>query len=53
MINPGKSFNIHDYFEILLRRKWYIIIPFVIVVCAATIYSFNAPEKNIAFLRSF
>jgi polysaccharide chain length determinant protein (PEP-CTERM system associated) len=45
MINPGKSFNIHDYFEILLRRKWYIIIPFVIVVCAATIYSFTAPKK--------
>ena len=45
MINPGKSFNIHDYFEILLRRKWYIIIPFVIVACAATIYSFTAPKK--------
>jgi polysaccharide chain length determinant protein (PEP-CTERM system associated) len=45
MINPGKSFNIHDYFEILLRRKWYIIIPFVIVVCAATIYSFTTPKK--------
>lgn len=45
MINPGKSFNIHDYFEILLRRKWYIILPFVIVACAATIYSFTAPKK--------
>ena len=45
MINPGKSFNIHDYFEMLLRRKWYIIIPFAIVVCAATIYSFAAPKK--------
>jgi polysaccharide chain length determinant protein (PEP-CTERM system associated) len=45
MINPGKSFNINDYFEILLRRKWYIIIPFVIVACAAAIYSFTAPKK--------
>ena len=45
MLNTEKSFNIHDYFEILLRRKWYIIIPFAIVVCAATIYSFTAPPK--------
>ncbi len=45
MINPGKSFNIHDYFEILLRRKWFIIIPFAIVVCAVTIYSFTAQKK--------
>src|SRR4030043_794480 len=45
MINPGKSFNIHDYIEIFLRRIWYIIIPFVIVVCAAAIYSFTAPPK--------
>jgi polysaccharide chain length determinant protein (PEP-CTERM system associated) len=45
MINPGKSFNINDYFEILLRRKWYILIPFAVVVCAASIYSFTAPKK--------
>ena len=45
MINTGKSFNIHDYFEIFLRRIWYIIIPFAIVVSAATIYSFTAPQK--------
>jgi polysaccharide chain length determinant protein (PEP-CTERM system associated) len=29
MINPEKPFNIHDYLEIGLRRKWYIIIPFI------------------------
>lgn len=45
MINPGKSFNIHDYFEILLRRKWYILIPFAIVLLAAGVYSFTAPKK--------
>jgi len=45
MINPGKSFNINDYIEIFLRRKWYFVIPFVIVVCAATIYSFTAPKE--------
>ncbi len=45
MINTGKSFNINDYFEILLRRKWYIIIPFFIVVLAVSIYSFAAPKS--------
>jgi len=45
MINPGKSFNINDYVEIVLRRIWYIIIPFVIVVSAATIYSFTASKQ--------
>ena len=45
MINPGKSFNIHDYIEIFLRRIWYIIIPFAMVVSAAAIYSFTAPQR--------
>lgn len=44
MINPGKSFNIYDYVEIILKRKWYIIIPFVIVFMAVSIYSFTAPK---------
>jgi len=45
MLNTEKSFNIHDYIEIFLRRIWYIIIPFAIVISAATIYSFTAPKK--------
>jgi len=45
MINTGKSFNIHDYTEIFLRRIWYIIIPFAIVASAVAIYSFTAPER--------
>jgi len=45
MINTGKSFNIHDYLEIFLRRIWYVIIPFAFVVSAAAIYSFTAPQK--------
>jgi polysaccharide chain length determinant protein (PEP-CTERM system associated) len=48
MINTEKSFNIHDYIEIFLRRIWYVIIPFAIVVSAATIYSFTAPKKYLA-----
>jgi polysaccharide chain length determinant protein (PEP-CTERM system associated) len=45
MINTGKSFNIRDYIEIFLRRIWYVIIPFAIVVSGAAIYSFTAPKK--------
>jgi len=45
MINPEKSFNIHDYIEILLRRIWYIIIPFVIVLAGACIYAFTSPKE--------
>lgn len=45
MINPGKSFNINDYIEILLKRKWYIVIPFAVVFSAAAIFSFTAPKR--------
>ena len=45
MINPGKPFNIHDYFEISLRRIWYIIIPFIIIMAGAILYAFNTPKE--------
>ena len=45
MINTEKSFNIHDYIEISLRRIWYIVIPFSIIILAAAVYSFTAPKK--------
>jgi polysaccharide chain length determinant protein (PEP-CTERM system associated) len=35
MINTGKHFDIHDYLEIGLRRRWYIIIPFVFSIVLA------------------
>ncbi len=44
MINPGKSFNIHDYIEIFLRRILYIIIPFVLISIGAILYAWNAPK---------
>ncbi|MEW6375898.1 MAG: GNVR domain-containing protein [Thermodesulfobacteriota bacterium] len=34
MLEP-KPFNIHDYLEIGLRRKWYIIIPLVLSILAS------------------
>lgn len=45
MINPEKSFNIHDYIEILWRRIWYILIPFVIVLAGAVLYAISAPKE--------
>jgi polysaccharide chain length determinant protein (PEP-CTERM system associated) len=45
MLNTEKSFNIHDYIEIFLRRIWYIVIPFVIVLAGACIYAFTSPKE--------
>jgi protein tyrosine kinase modulator len=44
MINMEKSFNIHDYKEIFLRRIWYIVIPFVVILVAAILYAFSLPK---------
>jgi len=44
MINAEKSFNIHDYTEIFLRRIWYIIIPFIVILAAASLYAFYLPK---------
>ena len=44
MINTEKSFNIHDYTEIFLRRIWYILIPFTVIMVAAVLYAFSLPK---------
>jgi polysaccharide chain length determinant protein (PEP-CTERM system associated) len=44
MINTEKSFNIHDYAEIFLRRIWYILIPFTVILVAAALYAFSLPK---------
>jgi polysaccharide chain length determinant protein (PEP-CTERM system associated) len=44
MINPEKSFNIHEYIEIFLRQKWYIFIPFVIVLAVASLFAIVSPK---------
>jgi polysaccharide chain length determinant protein (PEP-CTERM system associated) len=44
MINTEKSFDIHDYIEIFLRRIWYIVIPFVIIMAGATLYALSLPK---------
>jgi polysaccharide chain length determinant protein (PEP-CTERM system associated) len=45
MINPAKTYTVEEYIEILHRRKWYIIIPFLVIVIGAGIYSIFAPRQ--------
>src|SRR5512143_87408 len=44
MINTEKSLDIHDYTEIFLRRIWYFIIPFVVIVAGAILYAYSLPK---------
>jgi polysaccharide chain length determinant protein (PEP-CTERM system associated) len=44
MINTEKSPDIHDYIEIFLRRIWYILIPFTVILAAAILYAFSLPN---------
>ena len=44
MINTEKSLDIHDYTEIFLRRIWYIVIPFIVILVAASLYAFYLPK---------
>jgi polysaccharide chain length determinant protein (PEP-CTERM system associated) len=44
MINTEKSLDIHDYTEIFLRRFWYFLIPFVVIIAAAALYAFSLPK---------
>ena len=45
MINTEKIFSIENYFKIVLRRKWYIIIPFALsVIISFGIYK-NMPKE--------
>ncbi|MBS3917342.1 MAG: hypothetical protein KG012_00500 [Deltaproteobacteria bacterium] len=45
MINPEKSFDIHDYIEIFWRRIWYIAIPFVLILSGAVLYAVTSPKE--------
>jgi polysaccharide chain length determinant protein (PEP-CTERM system associated) len=48
MINPKKAFNIYEYLEIFLRRKWYALIPFLTVILIMTAYLIFCPRKYTA-----
>ena len=45
MINPAKNFTLDEYLEILRRRMWYIIIPFILILTGASIYTIIAPRE--------
>ncbi len=44
MINPAKAYTIDEYIEILRRRIWYIIIPFILIAAGASAYAYTAPR---------
>jgi polysaccharide chain length determinant protein (PEP-CTERM system associated) len=44
MINTEKSLDIHDYIEVFLRRIWFIVIPFIVIMVAAILYAYSLPK---------
>ena len=45
MINPGKPFSLTDLREVFLRRVWYAVIPFVIILTGTVLYTLYAPKE--------
>jgi polysaccharide chain length determinant protein (PEP-CTERM system associated) len=45
MINPAKSYTMAEYIEILRRRIWYIVIPFILILTGASAYAIFAPRQ--------
>jgi polysaccharide chain length determinant protein (PEP-CTERM system associated) len=45
MINPAKAYTTAEYIEILRRRIWYIVIPFVLILTGAIAYTIIAPRQ--------
>ncbi len=44
MINPARAYNIDDYVEILRRRIWYLVIPFLLIMIGTASYVIFAPR---------
>jgi len=45
MINPGKPFSMNDLKEIFLRRMWYAILPFIVIVVGTVLFAVYAPRE--------
>ena len=45
MINPAKNYTLDEYIEILRRRVWFIVVPFLLIAAGASIYAFAAPRE--------
>jgi len=44
MINTARTYNFDDYMEIVRRRIWYIIIPFLVIMIGTALYAMFAPR---------
>jgi polysaccharide chain length determinant protein (PEP-CTERM system associated) len=44
MINPAKSYTIPEYVEILRRRIWFIVIPFILIAVVGFAYALTAKK---------
>ena len=44
MINSQKSFSLHDYLDVFLRRIWYFLIPLAIILAGTVTYAVMAPK---------
>jgi uncharacterized protein involved in exopolysaccharide biosynthesis len=45
MINPAKAYTLAEYIEILRRRIWYVVIPFVLILTGASAYALFTPRQ--------
>ena len=45
MINPAKNYTLDEYIEILRRRIWFIVVPFLLIAAGASIYAVSAPRE--------
>lgn len=44
MINPQRSFSIHTYIDIFLKRIWYFIIPLLLAIAGTAVYLWVTPK---------
>jgi len=42
---PGKNYTPDEYLRILVRRKWLIVVPLVVTLCATAGYSWSLPNR--------
>jgi polysaccharide chain length determinant protein (PEP-CTERM system associated) len=44
MINAAQSYHMADYIEIMRRRIWYLVIPFVLIILGTVLFVIFAPR---------
>lgn len=48
MINPLKKYTLDEYAEILRRRIWFVIIPFILIFAGACVFVMFTPRQYMA-----